>query len=167
MILWGVVFRKISSTRSRATIDRFLIWLSFSIEQNDPALDNAEITQVLLKNEREAIIKTEQVRQSYHYQKLHLTVMITCRSSKNSHRSHQILMQKSISNPLKTNLELRAKNILHHSFIPKSYPRVNVKLWISIQYRNRRRKSHSTIERSQSWLQLHYLPSQQHTSDHR
>ncbi|CAF0747370.1 unnamed protein product [Adineta ricciae] len=37
----------------------------FNIEQNDPALDNAEITQVLLKNEREAIIKTEQIFEEF------------------------------------------------------------------------------------------------------
>jgi hypothetical protein len=33
----------------------------FSIEQNDPALNNAEIEQVLTENNREAVIKTEKV----------------------------------------------------------------------------------------------------------
>jgi len=33
----------------------------FSIEQNDPALNSAEIEKVLIENEREANIKTEKV----------------------------------------------------------------------------------------------------------
>ncbi|UJR10103.1 hypothetical protein I4U23_014325 [Adineta vaga] len=37
----------------------------FNIEQNDPAIDNAEITQVLLENEREAIIKTEKIFEEF------------------------------------------------------------------------------------------------------
>jgi len=36
--------------------------LFFSIEQNDPALENQEIEQVLIANEREAVIKTEEVQ---------------------------------------------------------------------------------------------------------
>ena len=33
----------------------------FNIEQNDPAVDNAEIEEVLIANERDATLKTEQV----------------------------------------------------------------------------------------------------------
>lgn len=34
----------------------------FNIEQSDPALNNAEIEQVLQENQRDATIKTEKVR---------------------------------------------------------------------------------------------------------
>lgn len=37
----------------------------FNIEQNDPALENEEIEQVLIANEREAVIKTEQIFEEY------------------------------------------------------------------------------------------------------
>jgi hypothetical protein len=40
---------------------KFLFSFFFSIEQNDPALNNAEIEQVLSENKREAVIKTEKV----------------------------------------------------------------------------------------------------------
>lgn len=38
----------------------------FNIEQSDPALNNAEIEQVLQDNHRDATIKTEKVRSIYH-----------------------------------------------------------------------------------------------------
>ena len=47
---------------------RFILSLSlfyftnFSIDETDPALNNAEIEKVLIENNREAVIKTEQVR---------------------------------------------------------------------------------------------------------
>jgi hypothetical protein len=38
-----------------------LILHFFSIERNDPALDSVEMENTLLENEREAVIRTEQV----------------------------------------------------------------------------------------------------------
>ncbi len=60
MILCIVVFQKILSIKKNQ-FKLFFIFLYLSVEQNDPALNNAEIEGVLAENKREANIKTEKV----------------------------------------------------------------------------------------------------------
>jgi hypothetical protein len=45
----------------KSSLISFHLSFFFSIEQNDPALNSAEIEKVLIENEREANIKTEKV----------------------------------------------------------------------------------------------------------
>jgi hypothetical protein len=67
----------------------FSKWNSFSIEQNDPALENVELENTLIENEREATIKTQKVCRISGY-KIKNRVFCFCRFSKNFHKLIQI-----------------------------------------------------------------------------